>query len=88
MLDTSVQFDSIREISFKAEKSILSSVELFDVYQGKNLPKGKKSYGVSFYFQDPRKTLTDKYVDKVMGKLQKQFETKLGAQLRLSLIHI
>ena len=82
LLDTSVQFDSIKEIAFKTEKSILTSVELFDVYQGKNLPKGKKSYGVSFYFQDPRKTLTDKYVDKVMGKLQKQFEIKLGAQLR------
>ena len=82
LLDTSVKFDSIKEIAFKTEKSILSTVELFDVYQGKNLPEGKKSYGVSFYFQDPRKTLTDKYVDKIMGKLQKQFESKLGAQLR------
>ena len=82
LLDTSIKFDSIKEIAFKVEKSILSSVQLFDVYQGKNLPKGKKSYGVSFYFQDPRKTLTDKYVDKIMGKLQKRFETELGAQLR------
>ena len=82
LLDTSVKFDSIKEIAFKTEKSILSTVELFDVYQGKNLPEGKKSYGVSFYFQDPRKTLTDKYVDKIMGKLQKQFEGKLGAQVR------
>ena len=82
LLDTSVKFDSIKEIAFKTEKSILSTVELFDVYQGKNLPEGKKSYGVSFYFQDPRKTLTDKYVDKIMGKLQKQFECKLGALLR------
>jgi phenylalanyl-tRNA synthetase beta chain len=82
LLDTSVKFDSIKEIAFKTEKSILSTVELFDVYQGKNLPEGKKSYGVSFYFQDPRKTLTDKYVDKIMEKLQKQFESKLGAQLR------
>ena len=82
LLDTSVKFDSIKEIAFKTEKSILSTVELFDVYQGKNLPEGKKSYGVSFYLQDPRKTLTDKYVDKIMGKLQKQFESKLGAQLR------
>ena len=82
LLDSSIQFDSIKQIAFKTEESILSSVELFDVYQGKNLPKGKKSYGVSFYFQNPRKTLTDKYVDKIMRKLQKQFESKLGAQLR------
>ena len=66
----------------KTEKNILNSVQLFDVYEGKNLPKGKKSYGVSFYFQDTRKTLTDKYVDKVMRKFQEKFETELGAQLR------
>ncbi len=82
LLDNTVKFDSIKEIAYKTEKSVLYTVELFDVYQGKNLPEGKKSYGVSFYFQDPRKTLTDKYVDKIMGKLQKQFESKLGAQLR------
>ena len=82
LLDTSVQFDSVKKIAFKTEKNILSIVELFDVYEGDKLPKGKKSYGVSFYFQDPKKTLTDKYVDKIMGKLQQQFESQLGAQLR------
>ena len=71
-----------QEQNFKTEKNILSIVELFDVYEGDKLPKGKKSYGVSFYFQDPKKTLTDKYVDKIMGKLQQQFESQLGAQLR------
>jgi phenylalanyl-tRNA synthetase beta chain len=82
LLDHSVSFDRLKKIAFKTDKTILNQVQLFDVYQGDKLAKGKKSYGVSFYFQDPRKTLTDKYVDKVMGKLQEQFETELGAQLR------
>jgi phenylalanyl-tRNA synthetase beta chain len=82
LLDQSVSFDTLKKIAFKTDKNILRQVQLFDVYEGNKLAKGKKSYGVSFYFQDPRKTLTDKYVDKVMGKLQQQFETELGAQLR------
>jgi phenylalanyl-tRNA synthetase beta chain len=81
-LDTGVPFDALKKIAFNTEKNILNSVELFDVYEGDKLPKGKKSYGVSFYFQDSKKTLTDKYVDKIMGKLQNQFEKELGAQLR------
>jgi phenylalanyl-tRNA synthetase beta chain len=82
LLDHTVPFDALKQIAFKTEKNILNDVQLFDVYQGDKLPKGKKSYGVSFYFQDQKKTLTDKYVDKVMSKLQQQFETDLGAQLR------
>jgi phenylalanyl-tRNA synthetase beta chain len=82
LLDHSVSFDTLKKIAFKTDKNILRQVQLFDVYEGNKLARGKKSYGVSFYFQDPRKTLTDKYVDKVMGKLQQQFETELGAQLR------
>ncbi len=82
LLDHSVPFDALKKIALKTGKSILSSIELFDVYEGDKLPKGKKSYGVSFYFQDSRKTLTDKYVDRIMGKLKNQFEKELGAQLR------
>ena len=74
LLDISVPFDSLKQIAQKAEKNILNSVQLFDVYEGDKLPKGKKSYGVSFYFQDPRKTLTDKFIDKIMAKLKNQFE--------------
>ena len=55
---------------------------MFDVYQGKNLPKGKKSYAVSFTLQDENKTLTDKQIDKIMSKLQSNFEKQLGAELR------
>ena len=82
LLDHSVPFDALKKIALKTEKNILNSIELFDVYEGDKLPKGKKSYGVSFYFQDSKKTLTDKYVDRIMGKLQNQFEKELGAQLR------
>ena len=82
LLDHSVPFDALKKVALKTEKNILNSIELFDVYEGDKLPKGKKSYGVSFYFQDSKKTLTDKYVDRIMGKLQNQFEKELGAQLR------
>ena len=55
---------------------------MFDVYQGKNLPEGKKSYAVSFTIQDNSKTLTDTQIEKIMSKLQGNFEKQLGATLR------
>ena len=82
LLNEAVLFESLREIAIKTDRKILKEVSLFDVYEGKNLEKGKKSYGLSFTFQDKTKTLTDKQVDKVMAKLQHNFEKELGAQLR------
>ena len=82
LLDKQIEFKAIAEIARKTEKVLLKDVSLFDVYEGENLPKGKKSYAVSFMLQDERKTLTDKQVDKVMNKLQRNFERELGAQLR------
>ncbi len=82
LLDDNVTFDSIYSIARQTEKSLLKDISLFDVYQGKNLPEGKKSYAVSFTIQDTTKTLTDVQIDKIMGKLQKNFETELGASLR------
>ena len=82
LLDDNVTFDSIYNLARQTEKSLLKDINLFDVYQGKNLPEGKKSYAVSFTIQDSSKTLTDVQIDKVMGKLQKNFETELGASLR------
>ena len=82
LLDNNITFDSILTIAKQSEKQLLKSVNLFDVYQGKNLPKGKKSYAVSFTLQDERKTLTDKQIDKIMNKLQQSFEKQLGAELR------
>ncbi|WP_406683624.1 phenylalanine--tRNA ligase subunit beta [Seonamhaeicola sp. MEBiC1930] len=82
LLDESVSFEDIDRIASQTEKQLLKDVDLFDVYQGKNLPKGKKSYAVSFTLQDENKTLTDKQIDKIMNKLQANFEKQLGAELR------
>lgn len=82
LLDDSVTFESIFKIAKQTEKQLLKQVNLFDVYQGKNLPAGKKSYAVSFTLQDEHKTLNDKQIDKIMGKLQANFEKQLGAELR------
>jgi len=82
LLDENVSFYALYNIARQTEKGLLKDVNLFDVYQGKNLPEGKKSYAVSFTIQDTTKTLTDVQIDKIMGKLQKNFETELGASLR------
>ncbi|MCK0109236.1 phenylalanine--tRNA ligase subunit beta [Flavobacteriaceae bacterium S0825] len=82
LLDQSVQFEDIHKIAKQTEKQLLKNVNLFDVYEGKNLPKGKKSYAVSFTLLDEHKTLTDKQIDKIMNKLQANFEKQLGAELR------
>ncbi len=82
LLDESVAFEDIDKIASQTEKQLLKDVDLFDVYQGKNLPKGKKSYAVSFTLQDENKTLTDKQIDKIMNKLKSNFEKQLGAELR------
>ncbi|MCB7480898.1 phenylalanine--tRNA ligase subunit beta [Christiangramia sediminis] len=82
LLDQSVTYEEIEQIARQSEKKMLTDVNLFDVYEGKNLPEGKKSYAVSFTFQDENKTLTDKQVDKMMNKLQQRFEKELNAELR------
>ena len=70
------------KIAKQADNKILKSVNLFDVYEGDNLPEGKKSYALSFTMADDTKTLTDKYVDKVMEKLTKSLSKNAGAELR------
>ncbi|WP_299229033.1 phenylalanine--tRNA ligase subunit beta [uncultured Psychroserpens sp.] len=82
LIDEGVTFEDIDKVAMHTEKQLLKDVDLFDVYQGKNLPKGKKSYAVSFTIQDDKKTLTDKQIDKIMNKLQANFEKQLGAELR------
>ena len=82
LLDKNISFEAIEKIAFKTEKKLLKKVNLFDVYEGKNLDPGKKSYAVSFYIQDAAKTLTDAEIDTVMKKLIKNFEQELGAKLR------
>jgi phenylalanyl-tRNA synthetase beta chain len=82
LLDQNVTYDSIYTIARQTEKSLLKDVNLFDVYEGQNLPEGKKSYALSFTIQDNTKTLEDAQIDKIMNKLIKNFETELGASLR------
>ena len=82
LLDKSVAFADIEKIAGESERKLLKSVTLFDVYEGKNLPAGKKSYAVSFYLQNDNKTLNDKQIDAIMKKIQTNLEQKLGAQLR------
>jgi phenylalanyl-tRNA synthetase beta chain len=82
LIDESVAFEDIYSIARKTEQSLLKEITLFDVYVGKNLPEGKKSYAVSFTLQDESKTLTDSQIEKIMSKLQNNFQTQLGAQLR------
>ena len=82
LLDKNIQFAEIEKIAYETEKKLLKEVELFDVYEGKNLEAGKKSYAVSFLLQDEIQTLNDKMIDKIMSKLVKNLEDKLGAKLR------
>ena len=82
LIDKSVQFEQIEQIARQTEKKLLKSVELFDVYEGKNLPAGKKSYAVNFILQDETKTLTDKQIEAIMNKLINNLKQKLGAELR------
>lgn len=82
LLDKEVQFAEIEKIAYETDKKLLKSVELFDVYEGKNLEAGKKSYAVSFTLQDENATLNDKQIDKVMQKLIANLQGKLNARLR------
>ena len=82
LLDKKVQFAEVEKIAYDTERKLLKAVELFDVYEGKNLEPGKKSYAVSFLLQDEHATLNDKQIDKIMQKLITNLENKLGAKLR------
>lgn len=82
LVDNGVRFADIEKVAYETDRKLLKSVNLFDVYEGKNLPEGKKSYAISLIIQDTEKTLVDKQIDGLMMKFIKNFETKLGAQLR------
>ncbi len=82
LIDKKITFADIERIAFETEKKLLKSVNLFDVYEGKNLEAGKKSYAVNFTLQDAEKTLNDKQIDTIMQKLVKAFAEKAGAKLR------
>ena len=82
VLNKNVTFDAIEKLAYETEKKLLKKVSLFDVYEGDRIEEGKKSYAVSFILQDKEKTLSDKQIEAIMAKLQKNFETRLGAKIR------
>jgi phenylalanyl-tRNA synthetase beta chain len=82
VLEKSVKFEQLKNISLKAEKKLLKSIVLFDVYEGDKIEAGKKSYAVSYTIRDDTKTLTDKQIDKIMNSISHSLETELGAQIR------
>ena len=82
LVDANLGFDQLKKIALASDKKILRSVDIFDVYKGKHLPEGKKSYALSFIFQDSDKTLKDKQVDALVQKLIANFEREVGAEVR------
>ena len=82
LLDKDIEFSTLNTIAKQTENKLLKSVNLFDVYEGDKLPKGKKSYALSFALESSEKTLTDKEIDKVMNNLIQSFEQKVGAEVR------
>ena len=82
LVDKKLEFAEIERTAYRTEKKLLKSVELFDVYEGNNLPEGKKSYAVNFILQDEQHTLNDKQIDAIMAKLVANFKRQLQAELR------
>ncbi len=82
LVDRSVTFAALRDVAFAAERKLLRSVTLFDVYEGDKLPEGKKSYALGFVLEDRERTLDEKAIEKAMSNLTRQFESRCGAQVR------
>lgn len=82
LIDKNIKFGQLEQLAYQSEKGLLKSVNLFDVYEGDKLPAGKKSYALSFILQDENATLTDKQIEKIMEKLMKTYQEKVGAEIR------
>ena len=82
VLDKQVSFDEIRNLVLTTEKRLIKSIIAFDVYEGENIPQGKKAYALGFTLLDENKTLTDEEIDKTIERLIAAFEQKLGAVIR------
>ena len=82
LLDKAVSFDQLQKLAFQTEQKMLREVSLFDVYEGKNLPSGKKSYALNYILRDDSKTLTDEKVDKVIKRIFEKYQTEFKAELR------
>ncbi len=82
VLDKQVSFDEIRSLVMSTEKRLVKNILAFDVYEGENIPEGKKAYALAFTLLDESKTLTDEEIEKTMARLMQAFEQKLGALIR------
>lgn len=82
LVDKAIEYAALEKLAYQTERKLLKDVALFDVYEGKGLPSGKKSYALAFSLRDEHKTLTDKEVDKVMNRLLERFKREVGAELR------
>ncbi len=82
LVDKSVSYKELHDLAFKSEENLLTAVNLFDVYEGKNLPENKKSYALSFYLQNTERTLKDSEIENVMTKILANFKKNLNAELR------
>ena len=82
LLDKQITFAQVEKAAFEAEKKLIKEVTLFDVYEGKNLPEGKKSYAISLLLEDETKTLNDKQIEHIMSRVITNLQNKLGASLR------
>jgi phenylalanyl-tRNA synthetase beta chain len=82
LVDRTIEFADIARAAFATERKLLKNVYLFDVYEGKNLENGKKSYAISFILQDPQNTLKDSQIENIMERLKRVFEEQFGATLR------
>ena len=82
LLDAGTDMAQIQTAVRRCDSKLIHSVSLFDVYEGKNLPAGKKSYAISIEIQDDEKTLQDKHIDKIMSKVTETLRRTFGAELR------
>ena len=82
VLNKEISYAEIQQLAFKQEKKLLNRMNLFSVYEGDKIEKGKKAYAISFFLQDKFKTLTDKQIDKSMNALMSLYEKELGAVIR------
>ena len=82
LIDEDITFEKLYKLAKQSENNYLKDINLFDVYRGDKLENGKKSYSISFTLQDNKQTLKDSQIDKIMSKIQKRFESELGAELR------
>lgn len=82
VIDRGVRFEDIRNVAIKSGGRLLQNIQVFDVYQGDKIESDKKAYALSFFLQDTEKTLSDKVIDKTMGRLMQSFENEVGALIR------